>query len=84
MMVWLGELLGRSLQAGSAGIRSKLAIYRELRDNLSEGLRFYMSLQEAITTLRQQAGDYVLTRTIQKCASLPSIPVAVPAKRGAC
>lgn len=47
-------------------MRSKLAIYREVQDNMSEGLRFYMSLQEAINTLRQQAGDFVLTRTIQR------------------
>lgn len=47
-------------------MRNKLAVYRELQDNMSEGLRFYMSLQEAISTLRQQAGDYVLTRSIQK------------------
>lgn len=47
-------------------MRSKLAVYRELQDNMSEGLRFYMSLQEAINTLRQQCGDYCLTRGIQK------------------
>ena len=45
----------------------KLREFRELRDNLSEGLRFYMSLQEAIAILRQQAGDYVLTRRLQRC-----------------
>lgn len=47
----------------------KLREFRELRDNLSEGLRFYMSLQEAIAILRQQAGDYVLTRRLQRCWS---------------
>ena len=55
-----------NVQAGATGMRSKLAVYRELQDNMSEGLRFYMSLQEAINTLRQQCGDYCLTRSIQK------------------
>ena len=40
-----------------------------MRDNLSEGLRFYMSLQEAIVTLQQQIGDFCLTRRIQRCDS---------------
>ena len=57
---------GFAFQAGASGMRTKLAIYREMQDNMSEGLRFYMSLQEAISTLRQQSGDYVLTRSIQK------------------
>lgn len=47
-------------------MRASLSAYREVRDNLSEGLRFYMSLQEAIGTLGQQAGDYALTRRLQR------------------
>jgi len=54
------------VQAGAGGMRGKLAVYKDLLDHMSEGLRFYMSLQEAITTLRQQSGDYTLTRSIQK------------------
>ena len=53
-------------QAAAAGVRASLSAYREVRDNLSEGLRFYMSLQEAIGTLGQQAGDYALTRRLQR------------------
>ena len=53
-------------QAAAAGVRGSLSAYREVRDNLSEGLRFYMSLQEAIGTLGQQAGDYALTRRLQR------------------
>ncbi len=49
-------------------MRGSLGAYREVSDNLSEGLRFYMSLQEAIGTLGQQAGDYALTRRLQRCA----------------
>ena len=55
-----------NVQASTGGMRSQLGVYRDLRDNLSEGLRFYMSVQEAIATLRQQAGDYILTRRLQR------------------
>ncbi len=45
----------------------------QVRDNLSEGLRFYASLQEALTALAQHVGDFCLTRRIQRCfaSSLP-------------
>ena len=66
------------LQAGASGMRGKLAVYRELQDNMSEGLRFYMSLQEAINTLRQQSGDYVLTRSMQRYLDLPLPQIGSP------
>ncbi len=47
-----------------------MAGYKEVRDNMSEGLRFYMSLQEAIAVLAQQAGDYALTRSLQRCVPI--------------
>lgn len=62
------------VQASAGGMRSQLGTYRDLRDNLSEGLRFYMSVQEAIAILRQQAGDYILTRRLQRCAPPPPPP----------
>ena len=65
--VFLGLRVLVRLQASTGGMRSQLGVYRDLRDNLSEGLRFYMSVQEAIATLRQQAGDYILTRRLQRC-----------------
>ena len=43
-----------------------MASFKEVRNNMSEGLRFYMSLQEAIAVLAQQAGDYILTRRLQR------------------
>ena len=49
-------------------MRAQVASFKEVRDNLSEGLRFYMSLQEAIANLGQQIGDFCLTRRIQWCA----------------
>jgi hypothetical protein len=41
----------------------------QVRDNLSEGLRFYASLQEALTALAQHVGDFCLTRRIQRWTS---------------
>ena len=49
-------------------MRGKVVLFKEMRDNFSEGLRFYMSLQEAIQALGQQAGDYCLTRKLQRWA----------------
>ena len=60
------QIRATGVQAAAAGVRASLSTYREVRDNLSEGLRFYMSLQEAIGTLAQQAGDYSLTRRLQR------------------
>ncbi|CAK9203308.1 unnamed protein product [Sphagnum jensenii] len=42
-----------------------VAKYREVRGNFNEGLKFYVTLQDAITNLKQQCSDYVLTRSIQ-------------------
>lgn len=50
-------------------MKSKVALFSEVRENFSEGLRFYMSLQEAISHLAQQVGDYSMTREIQRCAA---------------
>lgn len=51
-----------------------MALFLEVRDNFSEGLRFYMSLQEAISHLAQQVGDYCMTRQIQRSAALTHCP----------
>ena len=53
-------------QTASQEVRKNMACYKEVRNNMSEGLRFYMSLQEAIAVLAQQAGDYILTRRLQR------------------
>eukprot|EP00873_Tetraselmis_striata_P008261 jgi/Tetstr1/428525/TSEL_001855.t1 len=47
-------------------VRGTMNLYKELRDNLSEGMRFYLQLQEVISTLVQHCGDYCLTRRIQR------------------
>ena len=49
-------------------------MFLEVRDNFSEGLRFYMSLQEAVSHLAQQVGDYSMTRQIQRSAALMHCP----------
>ena len=55
-----------SVQTASQEVRRNMASFKEVRNNMSEGLRFYMSLQEAIAVLAQQAGDYILTRRLQR------------------
>ncbi len=66
--VWLcmAELDSVFLQTASQEVRRNMASFKEVRNNMSEGLRFYMSLQEAIAVLAQQAGDYILTRRLQR------------------
>ena len=54
-------------------MRGKVVLFKEMRDNFSEGLRFYMSLQEAIQALGQQAGDYCLTRKLQRWAGASGV-----------
>lgn len=54
-------------QIAAAGMRGRVRLWDEVRDNLSEGARFYASLQEALTALQQHIGDFCLTRRIQRC-----------------
>ena len=68
---WIGmgrrrQKKSRDLLANETAPAARLQAYVELRDNLSEGLRFYTSLGEAIATLRQQVGDHCMTRKIQR------------------
>ncbi|KAL4858651.1 Vacuolar-sorting protein [Chlorella vulgaris] len=56
----------RACEGAASGVKASIKMYKELRDNLGEGLRFYMGLQEAIGSLRQQAGDHCMTRRIQR------------------
>eukprot|EP00252_Welwitschia_mirabilis_P019453 TRINITY_DN4515_c0_g1_i1.p1 TRINITY_DN4515_c0_g1~~TRINITY_DN4515_c0_g1_i1.p1 ORF type:complete len:888 (+),score=181.72 TRINITY_DN4515_c0_g1_i1:183-2846(+) len=52
---------GKAYQQLSAAV----AKYREIKENINEGLRFYVTLQDAITTLKQQCSDFAMTRNIQ-------------------
>ena len=53
-------------EAAAQGQRASLRAYREILDHLSEGLRFYMSLQEAIAAHKQQCDDFCYTRALQR------------------
>lgn len=46
-------------------IQAAIAKYREIKDNINEGLKFYVTLQDAITNVKQQCSDFVMTRNIQ-------------------
>ncbi|KAJ7943061.1 ALG-2 interacting protein X [Quillaja saponaria] len=46
-------------------IEAAIAKYREIKDNINEGLKFYVTLQDAITNVKQQCSDFVMTRNIQ-------------------
>ncbi|KAJ6768742.1 PCD6 INTERACTING PROTEIN-RELATED [Salix koriyanagi] len=46
-------------------IQAAIAKYREIKENINEGLKFYVTLQDAITNIKQQCSDFVMTRNIQ-------------------
>ncbi|KAA0046303.1 ALG-2 interacting protein X [Cucumis melo var. makuwa] len=46
-------------------IQAAVAKYREIKENINEGLKFYVTLQDAITNVKQQCSDFVMTRNIQ-------------------
>ncbi|KAJ0726946.1 putative BRO1 domain, ALIX V-shaped domain, BRO1 domain superfamily protein [Helianthus annuus] len=46
-------------------IEAAIAKYREIKENINEGLKFYVTLQDAITSVKQQCSDFVMTRSIQ-------------------
>ncbi|XP_059655432.1 vacuolar-sorting protein BRO1 [Cornus florida] len=46
-------------------IEAAIAKFREIKENINEGLKFYVTLQDAITNVKQQCSDFVMTRSIQ-------------------
>eukprot|EP00245_Coleochaete_scutata_P013859 TRINITY_DN574_c0_g2_i2.p1 TRINITY_DN574_c0_g2~~TRINITY_DN574_c0_g2_i2.p1 ORF type:complete len:730 (-),score=195.09 TRINITY_DN574_c0_g2_i2:235-2424(-) len=46
-------------------ITAAVAKYREIRDNINEGLKFYVTLQDRTTEVKQQASDFALSRATQ-------------------
>lgn len=46
-------------------IQAGIAKFREIKDNINEGLKFYVTLQDAITNVKQQCSDFVMTRNMQ-------------------
>lgn len=61
---------------------------QEVEDHLAEGLRFYMSLQDAVKQHQQQCSDYAYTRALQRddltqvsqpvCCALPVLQFSDP------
>jgi len=50
----------------SNNVKATVKVFKEVLDHLSEGLRFYMSLQEAVKAHQQQCSDYAYTRALQR------------------
>lgn len=46
-------------------IAAAVAKFREIKENVNEGLKFYVTLQDAITNVKQQCSDFVMTRNMQ-------------------
>ncbi|CAJ1977444.1 unnamed protein product [Sphenostylis stenocarpa] len=46
-------------------IEASIAKFREIKENINEGLKFYVTLQDAITNVKQQSFDFIMTRNIQ-------------------
>ncbi|XP_039035402.1 vacuolar-sorting protein BRO1-like [Hibiscus syriacus] len=46
-------------------IQAALAKCKEIKDNINEGLKFYVTLQDALNNIKQQCSDFVMTRNIQ-------------------
>ncbi|KAI4357713.1 hypothetical protein L6164_001645 [Bauhinia variegata] len=46
-------------------IEVAIAKFREIKDNINEGLKFYVTLQDAITKVKQHCSDFIMTRSIQ-------------------
>ncbi|XP_008776264.2 vacuolar-sorting protein BRO1-like [Phoenix dactylifera] len=49
----------------SKQISAAIAKYQEIKENVNEGLKFYVTLQDAITNVKQLCSDFVMTRNIQ-------------------
>jgi programmed cell death 6-interacting protein len=52
--------------AFSARIQNAYEMYKQIQSNFERGIRFYTSLQDAIGQLKQQCGDFCLTRKMQR------------------
>jgi programmed cell death 6-interacting protein len=50
----------------SQSVRSTVRTFNEISGNLTEGVRFYTSLQDAVSAVKVQVGDYFMQRKIQR------------------
>ncbi|CAD7700541.1 unnamed protein product [Ostreobium quekettii] len=60
-------------QIAAKEIKDEIRLFYEVRDNLGEGMRFYMSLQDAVRTMLQQTSDFCMTRRMQRDEYLQSV-----------
>lgn len=54
-------------------IAGAVAKYREIKDNINEGMKFYVTLQDAVNNVKQQCSDFVMTRNIQSREMLEDV-----------
>lgn len=54
-------------------IAAAIAKYREIKDNINEGMKFYVTLQDALNNVKQQCSDFVMTRNIQSREMLEDV-----------
>ena len=73
----------RQCEAAAQEIRVTLKKYHDVSSNLSEGVRFYTSLQEAVAAVRQQIGDYCVMRKLQRDELLEQLKAAAAAQEAA-
>ncbi|XP_042399232.1 vacuolar-sorting protein BRO1-like [Zingiber officinale] len=46
-------------------IAAAVAKYREIKENINEGMKFYVTLQDALMNVKQQCSDFYMTRNTQ-------------------
>lgn len=46
-------------------IQAAIVKFREIKENINEGLKFYVTLQDAMNNVKQQCSDFVMTRNMQ-------------------
>ncbi|KAJ0968940.1 hypothetical protein J5N97_021817 [Dioscorea zingiberensis] len=46
-------------------IAAAVAKYQEIKEHLNKGLNFYITLKDAITSVKQQCSDFAMTRKVQ-------------------
>ncbi|KAJ8570214.1 hypothetical protein K7X08_006791 [Anisodus acutangulus] len=59
-------------------IEAAISKYQEIKENINEGLKFYVTLQDAITNVKQQGSDFVITRNMQCREMMDEVPRSNP------
>ncbi|KAL4532578.1 hypothetical protein Ndes2437B_g02974 [Nannochloris sp. 'desiccata'] len=73
----------RECGTASQGVRSTVRTFHEISGNLTEGVRFYTSLQDAVAAVKVQVGDYCMQRKIQRDEKLLQLKNAAAAQESA-